>query len=326
MSIVKPPKNQSLYYFIEKILDYAGIFPPEKLALPNAFQNFNGYKKSEFSWVLSKFIITANKLNELTKLIKKSDALPELSLSVIGSSGNDISEFSKNFSNDLISIEQFYNQNFPNISMDSFEVKLPQSTFNNLDSDEILEIMISVSTGLEGTLGKNLPVFFEAPLSENYEQEIFLSAQSIAALSNNCGYKLRTGGVVKSAFPSAEVIAYAILSCLEFKIPIKFTAGLHHPFFHFNKQYNTDMHGFINVFAAAILAYQFELSEIEIINILTDQNSETFIFNNDFFQYKDYKLKNSKISSSRNEFALSFGSCSFIEPIDDLKNCGFLKS
>jgi hypothetical protein len=86
------------------------------------------------------------------------------------------------------------------------------------------------------------------------------------------------------------------------------------------------MHGFINVFAAAILPYQFELSEIEIINILTDQNSETFIFNNDFFQYKDYKLKNSKISSSRNEFALSFGSCSFIEPIDDLKNCGFLKS
>lgn len=326
MSMVKPPKNHSLYYFIEKIIDYAGIFPPEKLALPKAFQNFNSYKKSKFSWILSKFIIPANKLNELTKLIKKSDTLTKLSLSVIGSSGLDISEFNKNFTNDLISIEQFYYQNYPNISIDSFEVKLPQTTFIFPDCDETLEIMISISAGLEGTLGIKLPVFFEAPLIEDYELEIFLTAQSIADLSNNCGYKLRTGGVVKSAFPKAKIIAYAILCCLEFKIPIKFTAGLHHPFYHFNKQYKTGMHGFINLFAAAILAYQFELSDIEIINILTDKNSETFIFNNDFFQYKDFKLKNSKILSSRNEFALSFGSCSFIEPIEDLKNCGLLKS
>ena len=129
---------------------------------------------------------------------------------------------------------------------------------------------------IEKNLNKNIPVFYEAHmneehLSEEYENIIIRTTESVASIERNCGFKLRTGGVVPEAFPPAEQIAFAIISCCEFGIPMKCTAGLHHPIRHFSEGVNTYMHGFINVFAASALAYICDLDETDITEILNEE-------------------------------------------------------
>ncbi len=79
------------------------------------------------------------------------------------------------------------------------------------------------------------------------------------------------------------------------------------------------MHGFMNVFAAGILAYTSGLDESEIIEVLTDEDPYEFIFNENGFIWNDTEITNSEIISAREKFMLSYGSCSFNEPVDDLK-------
>jgi len=60
------------------------------------------------------------------------------------------------------------------------------------------------------------------------------------------GYKLHTGGVKAEAFTSAQ-IAKALVLPAEHQVPIKFTAGLHHPLRQWRDEVQTKMHGFLNV-------------------------------------------------------------------------------
>src|SRR5207244_5130871 len=45
------------------------------------------------------------------------------------------------------------------------------------------------------------------------------------------GFKLRCGGLEAASFPTAEQIAFVLARCSDSagEVPIKFTAGLHHP-------------------------------------------------------------------------------------------------
>src|SRR5437870_13427485 len=92
----------------------------------------------------------------------------------------------------------------------------------------------------------DLPVFWEAP-PERAEQTIALLAEynSDADLAT-FGYKLRTGGVTADAFPTSAQIAGALVAPATHQLPIKFTAGLHHPIRLFRAEGKTKMHGVRN--------------------------------------------------------------------------------
>src|SRR5207248_4886691 len=81
----------------------------------------------------------------------------------------------------------------------------------------------------------------------------------VAELNSNAdsptfGYKLRTGGVTADAFPTSAQVAKALVTPVTHQVPIKFTAGLHHPLRLFRDEVQTKMHGFLNVLGAAVLA------------------------------------------------------------------------
>jgi hypothetical protein len=123
--------------------------------------------------------------------------------------------------------------------------------------------------------------------------------------------KIRTGGVTPDAFPSAELIAQFIRTCRENNVAFKATAGLHHPLrcvkpltYEANAPTGT-MHGFLNVFMAA--AFPDRAEEMLM--------SEEISFDD---------VSADHIATMRKEFAISFGSCSFEEPIADLKELGWL--
>ncbi len=102
----------------------------------------------------------------------------------------------------------------------------------------------------------NCRCFWEAP-PERAEQTIALIAgHNSGDDTATFGYKLRTGGVAADAFPTSAQIGRALVAAAAAKhqLPIKFTAGLHHPIRQFRDEVKTKMHGFLNVLGAAVLA------------------------------------------------------------------------
>jgi hypothetical protein len=138
--------------------------------------------------------------------------------------------------------------------------------------------------------------------------------------------KIRTGGITPGAIPSVESVASYIVACAERRLPFKATAGLHHPIRSMQRlTYEPDapsamMHGFINVFLAAAFAWHGERKSHP---ILAETDAFAFRFD-DRAHWRDRSLSGEEITEARRQFAHSFGSCSFEEPIADLRALGWL--
>ena len=135
--------------------------------------------------------------------------------------------------------------------------------------------------------------------------------------------KIRTGGVTAEAFPAAEYVAGFIGRCAERGVAFKATAGLHHPIRCLKPlTYASDaprgtMHGFVNVFLASALPVHAE-------GILLEDDPRAFAFDDDAASWRGHAVQTQDLARLRHEFAISFGSCSFEEPIADLKELGWL--
>ena len=141
--------------------------------------------------------------------------------------------------------------------------------------------------------------------------------------------KVRTGGLTAGAFPSSIELARFLTICAEARVPFKATAGLHHPLRSVHPlTYEADspmgaMHGFLNVFLAAALAYS-GLSEEEVVATLEETSSDAFQFDDEGVAWHSHRLTADQIRAARESFAIGFGSCSFEEPVADLRALGLL--
>jgi len=135
--------------------------------------------------------------------------------------------------------------------------------------------------------------------------------------------KIRTGGLTPDAFPSSTDIANFMRACARHGVAFKATAGLHHPVrcvrpltYEPNASTGT-MHGFVNLFMAAALLPRAEA-------ILDDDDPHAFTFDDDTASWRGHTVLTDDLARLRNEFAISFGSCSFEEPVQDLQELGWL--
>jgi len=135
--------------------------------------------------------------------------------------------------------------------------------------------------------------------------------------------KIRTGGITPEAIPHPDRVATFIHVCAMHAVPFKATAGLHHPLRCVRAlTYDADspratMHGFINVFMAAAFPHQAE-------RILVEEDPHAFRFEDDAAWWRDHAVTTEHLAAVRREFAISFGSCSFEEPVAELKELGWL--
>jgi hypothetical protein len=117
------------------------------------------------------------------------------------------------------------------------------------------------------------------------------------------------------AKPEMEALAGFIERAGQLRIPFKLTAGLH-------RALGTEAaHGFVNAFLAAAFAC-FE-QPVVIGDVLAETDAKAFHFD-DCAHWREHSLSSEQISIARREFAHSFGSCSFIEPIESLQALGWL--
>lgn len=280
--------TESLRALLSGAIDYAGLFPPAKLPLEETVRNYARYVQCDDAWMLGRLIIPAGRLNDLLPLIGEpfNSAAP-LKISVLMGGGETSEAFASLYAADSDAVDRFRASVAGRAVIDVAEIKLPAITGMNVPREP------------------RLSFFFE-------------SAELIVPIKP-AGLKFRTGGVEASAFPSPRKLARAILHARKHRLPIKFTAGLHHPIRLFHPSVNTKMFGFINVYLGAMMAED----EDELVRFLECEDPKQVKFSNEGVEMLGKFLPAMEIGRLRKSVT-SFGSCSFDEPREDLRLLGWL--
>jgi hypothetical protein len=294
----------SLQALLAKSIDYAGMFPPCSLALEPALQNHASYVRSPEAWMLNTFVLSVAQFDAAKELLSPFDPLHPLRVAALGPKTADAEAFLEALEKADTAIRSL-SSNVDLISISHLEMFLPH---------DVGLPLLEEGRSIVG----DLPVFWETT-PDRAEQTIALLAEynSDADLAT-FGYKLRTGGVTADAFPTSAQIARALVAPATHQLPIKFTAGLHHPIQQFRDEVKTKMHGFLNVLGAAVLAAEHRWDAHQTSIMLDDEDSASFSFTEDFFAWREWKVDVERLQYRR-KFVASFGSCSFDEPRDDLR-------
>jgi len=325
--------SPSLRALLVGAIDYAGLFPPARLPLEEAFRNHLEYRATPESWMLGRFICPLNLLEELLSFVEEIErAGSPVTLSVLGQGGSNAGDFLENFRADLAAIEAFKEKIGSHFVVDTIETRLPDDLEHCTQSDGAV---VAAAADLIESRALPLTPYYECRLPSKWEStlecaigQIALANRQASQSNRYCrpaGFKLRCGGIEAKAFPPADQVAFAISKCCEMGVPFKFTAGLHHPLRHFDAQLQTTMHGFLNVLAAGVVADAIQGKKEESIRqIILDEKSEDFRFDNDGLRWQQHFVSLAKIVQARTRLVKSFGSCSFDEPREDLRALGLL--
>jgi len=297
----------SLRALLEHSIDYAGLFPPATLALEPALQNQAAYVRTADAWMLGAFILPVGQFESADGSISRFDREHPLRVSALGKKADDTATFKQSLIGAKDSIRTFREKHGAAAAITQLEMSLPDDT----DAE-----LLKAARAILGEL--HLNIFWEAPADEA-ERVINLIAESNAAKSGRAfGFKLRTGGVTADAFPDSIEISAAVVAAMQHHVPIKFTAGLHHPIRKFHASVQAKMHGFLNVLGAGVLAIEHGWSEGETADMLNDERAESFSFDDAAFAWREWEIATDRIRMHR-KLVTSFGSCSFDEPREDLR-------
>lgn len=159
----------------------------------------------------------------------------------------------------------------------------------------------------------SLPTYCEAPLDE----------------ISGAFAKVRTGGLTPDAIPLSPLVADFLCAAAARRIPFKATAGLHHPVRRVRPlTYALDspqatMHGFLNVFVAAAFAWH-GADRDTVLEVIDEPSPTAFEFLQEELHWRGRRLTTAQVQAARRDFAHSFGSCSFEEPVSDLRELELL--
>jgi hypothetical protein len=300
----------SLRALLAHSIDYAGMFPPCSLGLDSALRNQAEYVRSPDAWMLGAFVLPTEHFDATRQLLSQFDSQHPLRVAALGPKTASADAFLEALDDADAATRSLSRHNVDLISISHLEMSLPK------------DVDIASLNEARSMLG-DLPVFWEAP-PDRAEQTIALLAEfnSDADLAT-FGYKLRTGGVTADAFPTSMQIAKALVTPATHQLPLKFTAGLHHPLRQYREEVQTKMHGFLNVLGAAVLAAEHRWDANQTAIMLDEENADSFSFTDDFFAWREWRIDTKRLQYRR-RFVVSFGSCSFDEPRDDLRALNLL--
>lgn len=373
--------SESIRALLSDVIDYAGIFPPARLPLEEAVKNYAAYLQGEAAWMLSRFVCPAARLGELDEL---EDILAEGSVpwrfSALGRSEADDGDYLSGLAADIQAAEDFGSRHGGRARVDAIETRLPESVMKD-GAGEFVKQAAGLVTDLvalrpgggvsaEAAEESGLAVYFEVPFVEPWRRNVGTVIAAVAAARSaaeaagdglvSVGVKIRTGGVEAVMIPPIEQVAFFVGECARRGVPFKATAGLHHPIRHHAAEVDAKMHGFINVFAAAVLAYgagaetqaagsagrgataspaerpkpaggaataaasAASADDTLLGTVLAEERAESFTFDDDGMTWRGRRASIDQIRAARGRFALSFGSCSVTEPVQDLQALGWL--
>ncbi len=280
---------------LSRIVDYAGLFPPASLGMDEAVRKYQEALAGEYSALLGGFVVPASRLDEFAVAFERvccGEREQPWMLNVVCAGENP---------DDVRAIEDFQQGA---VFIGSLETKAASAQ----TTQEILERLPAARARYvefaPERAGEILPVLGE------------YGARA----------KIRMGGVTPESVPSVETVARFLLACARERVAWKATAGLHHAVRGLREIVpggpRVKMHGFVNVFLGGALAFV-GADETTVVKTLMEENPAAFRVDEDVLEWQDQMLISDQMERVRREFAISFGSCSFAEPVEDLRAMGW---
>lgn len=292
---------RSVRTLLEGVIDYAGLFPPAGLDMTAAVANYASYRSGETRWMLGRFVVPAARLDEFARAaapcLPKEGAPWRLS----ALSGPDPER-------DLTRIAEFNRRHAGRAAIEAIEAKAASGA----------ELATPAWPGRSP-----LEAYVELPAAED-------PAEAVAAIARaGARPKLRTGGIAPEAFPPVDRVVGFIRACLAVGVAFKATAGLHHaltgsyPLTYEPNSPRAPMFGFLNLFLAAAMARQGR-DDGEVREVLEETSPGAFSFTDERVGWRGRWVSEAELGRTRREVAIGFGSCSFVEPVDELRALGLL--
>jgi len=294
--------KQALEILLAGVVDYAGLFPPAALDMAAATQAYAQYLRDPAREMLGRFVVPVVRLREFddaaAALLPRGASSEPWRLSVLP--GPDLTadiDLALKFN-----CRHWSESEIGHAEIDALEIKV--STVQEIDA--ACSIM-----------PRQFAPYFEIPIADD-------PRALIDAVRRGGGFaKARTGGVTEGAFPDAKDVAHFMTSCRNARVAFKLTAGLHHPVRgEYALTYAADaprgtMFGYLNMFTAAVLAWH-GADESAILSALLSKSPRDFHFSDDALSFAGHTVPAAIVRDARKNFIISFGSCSFREPVDDL--------
>lgn len=279
---------------LDGLVDYAGLFPPASLGMVDAASRYAAYTRGAERAMLGRFVVPVARLDELAAarvgLGAGAGGAP-WRLSVLADADH------------AGAIRRFNEAHRGRFAIDAIEAKAAD-----------VETIWALATAYD----ESYRVFVEVPVRD--DPAVLITELSVRGL----GAKIRTGGTTPDAFPAPGEVLRFLAACARTGVPFKATAGLHHPLRgEYPLTYEAGaprgtMYGFLNLFMAASLLYD-GVDEVELVPLLDERDAQAFRIEGDTISWRGRHVDTSEVTRAREAFATSFGSCSFEEPVQDLR-------
>lgn len=307
-----PHTERAERILLEEIVDYAGLFPPAALTMPAAVRNYAHYRASGAGWMLGRFVCAAAALEQFSMhadpfLPRDAGAIPwRLTVTGSGDLAADLRAIAACNERHVVCFDEM------GAVVDVYEVRA-----SSVEEVEAIDAIVP----------RALTTYIEVPLLDDPTSLI----AAIARVGRRA--KMRAGGVTVDVFPSPDAMVRFLAACLAHHVPAKATAGLHHPLRGtFRLTYDDGavcgrMYGFINVFlTAALLANNGSADDA--IRLLEESDARAFEVSEQCIRWHQgqrvHMFDRALLQRTREHVLVSFGSCSFLEPVDESRTLGFL--
>jgi hypothetical protein len=304
------------------LIDYAGLFPPARLDMEKSCEAYAHAKRSEHEWALGRFICPVSRLRAFSAaaavMMPGTHATSGYREHALASDPWRVSVIVDGALHEDLGVIEAFNRRH-------------MREDNGLAVVDALEMRVALASEIDhaaGLIPDDIYPFFEFPA------EVVGGGDArglIAALAGQgAAAKVRTGGITPEAFPSPRAVAGFIVACAAADVPFKATAGLHHPIRSEHPlTYEPGcprgvMHGFLNVFLTAALVKMHRIDAPRAERALAETDPAAFVFTPEGVRWEGLVLDTMQLAMVRERVALSYGSCSFDEPIADLKALGLL--
>jgi hypothetical protein len=281
---------------LARLIDHAALFPPASLPMDAALAEDRRARSSPEAWMLGRFIAPASRLSELAA----HGGAPALSVVLDGAGGVPPDRWQPAVQQDLRGVARAARFG---LRVELVEVRLPAAAVG-------ADLLAAARERVAEALGDDVTAYFEVQLGEGVEETIAAMAQAGARA------KVRCGGATPP--PTVGALAMFVADCRDAGVPFKATAGLHHPIRH------GEAHGFLNLLAAAVFAHADGIGVQEIAALLAQEDPAAFTVTAEALAAGGRSADAVAVAAAREALFTAYGSCSFSEPVDDLRELGVL--
>lgn len=289
--------KEALFTLLAEAVDYAGLFPPAALDMRAAVAEYAAHRDEPNAWMLGRFVLPASRLDEWAREAPPTVEGNPWPLSVLAPA------FDPSLRDAIVAFNQ---RERGRAAIDTVETRA--TTPREMPS---------------ASLTSGVAIFVEIPIGDD-------PANLLDAIRGaGVRAKVRTGGTTPDAFPSAGQVARFIRRCVERDIIFKATAGLHHPL---RAEYRLSyadgapqgtMFGFLNVLLATMIAREGGAQK-DVVAALEERDPGAVSATDEAVIWRGRAFRNASLRAGRTRSITGFGSCSFNEPVADLRTLGLL--